>query len=1210
MASDPKANIQVGIRVRPLLPKEKLNGETEQWAVTPTSITQKDSKLVVTSSCYAFNYVFNQEVETQTIYDTLVKPMVVSSLEGYNATIFAYGQTCSGKTFTIRGEEGGQHGLIGLAIDEISQAITENSGQEEFTVRASYLEIYNEVITDLLNPSKGDLGIHESLSRGVFVDDLIERQCHDGSQLFDVFNDGEANRKYGSTKFNEHSSRSHTVFRVTLNHKKTDHVCKMGILNFVDLAGSERAGQGGAQGIRLKEAGFINKSLLTLGKVISELSRKQSHISFRESKLTRLLSSSLGGNSQTCILCTVSPNVVEETHLTLQFADRAMTITNRPKVNELVLGDDKELRIQYLTQVNEHLTQQLQLLQNSSSSSEDQSGGKMAELMGSYKYFKKRADEYLEELQKERAMQSQLKWELEVILNQNAALQASDKAHHSKIEELESNLNSLHQRFVAERSFAMREHERDMAELITYDDMEFVTVQLEEECQQKISQLEKELKTQISNKEAEIEELKASLDAKAAELEVFQQNHQMKMSLNQTQIQQLEENFKEQQQSMLSELESLRVQNSQMSVQPTEEMKLAIQALEQENNELKSSIKDSKHSVDELTQSSFDLKSELDQANNKIKTLEQENRELKATMEDNRQSIDHLTQLSSTMNAELYEANDKIKKLQSALDARNAEMEMLEINYKSQISSNQAQIKQLEEEKLLTNEVELQAMEEQKQILQLQLEQEKRNSQTLEQENRELKSNVEDSRLSINHLMQLSSSLKNEVVEANDKIREVVKERDQLQLAVRDHSELETLEQENRELKSSVEDSRRSIDHLTQLSSTITNELNLANDKIKELVKERDQLQLAVQDHSELETLEQENRELKATMEDSRQSIGRLTQLSSTMNAELDEANDKIEKLKLELKDSNLLLEVRMKKIDHITDVCRETEDELYEANDKIEVLEQENKELKLSVGNSRQAIDQLTQQSSGLMNLKSDLEKANDKIRLLEQEVFEKIDSLQKLDQEVKEANMLLEAKQKKLDHCTDICTETETELYEASDKIEELNGELAKFSNRCAELQKHNQELEKQVNDKKAKPQDQDETEYLQSKISYLESNITKLKRDNVNTKREVREWEMEAKKHRKEISTLKLKVECLETNSQEGYSYSSERLKEQVGVVEAGMFWAVQGENATLKAEKENAIVQYEKIKKELLRIRGERDSVTKKYRALAEKNSQHV
>ncbi|GFY41219.1 kinesin-like protein KIF17 [Trichonephila inaurata madagascariensis] len=291
---------------------------------------------------FTFDGAYFIDSTTEQIYNEIVYPIVESVTEGYNGTVFAYGQTGCGKSFTMQGipHPASQKGIIPRAFEHIFEAIstTENT---KFLVHASYLEIYNEEIRDLLGKEvKKKLELKEHPDKGVYVAGLSLHPVHNTRECEEVMETGWKNRSVGATLMNADSSRSHSIFTIHLEMLEMENCgehIKQGKLNLVDLAGSERQAKTGATGDRLKEATKINLSLSALGNVISALvDGKSKHIPYRDSKLTRLLQDSLGGNTKTLMVACLSPadNNYDETLSTLRYANRAKNITNKPKVNE------------------------------------------------------------------------------------------------------------------------------------------------------------------------------------------------------------------------------------------------------------------------------------------------------------------------------------------------------------------------------------------------------------------------------------------------------------------------------------------------------------------------------------------------------------------------------------------------------------------------------------------------------------------------------------------------------------------------------------------------------------------------------------------------------------------------------------------------------------------------------------------------------------
>ena len=261
-------------------------------------------------------------------------------LNGYNGTVFAYGQTGAGKSYTMMGadiEDEDQRGIIPRIVEQMFRSIMQSPNNIEYTVRVSYMEIYMERIRDLLVPQNDNLPVHEEKSRGVYVKGLLEIYVSSEQEVYEVMRRGGNSRATAATNMNQESSRSHSIFVITITQKNVETgSAKSGQLFLVDLAGSEKVGKTGASGQTLEEAKKINKSLSALGMVINSLTDgKSTHVPYRDSKLTRILQESLGGNSRTTLIINCSPSTYNEaeTISTLRFGMRAKTIKNKAKIN-------------------------------------------------------------------------------------------------------------------------------------------------------------------------------------------------------------------------------------------------------------------------------------------------------------------------------------------------------------------------------------------------------------------------------------------------------------------------------------------------------------------------------------------------------------------------------------------------------------------------------------------------------------------------------------------------------------------------------------------------------------------------------------------------------------------------------------------------------------------------------------------------------------
>ncbi|KAJ6923820.1 hypothetical protein NC652_017209 [Populus alba x Populus x berolinensis] len=297
--------------------------------------------------------VFGPTTTTRHVYDVAAQHVVSGAMEGINGTIFAYGVTSSGKTHTMHGDQRSP-GIIPLAVKDAFSIIQETPNRE-FLLRVSYLEIYNEVVNDLLNPAGQNLRIRED-AQGTFVEGIKEEVVLSPAHALSLIAAGEEHRHVGSTNFNLLSSRSHTIFTLTVEsslygENSEGEAVNLSQLSLIDLAGSESS-KAETTGMRRKEGSYINKSLLTLGTVISKLTdERAAHIPYRDSKLTRLLQSSLSGHGRVSLICTVTPSSSssEETHNTLKFAHRAKHIEIQAAQNKII--DEKSLIKKYQNEI-------------------------------------------------------------------------------------------------------------------------------------------------------------------------------------------------------------------------------------------------------------------------------------------------------------------------------------------------------------------------------------------------------------------------------------------------------------------------------------------------------------------------------------------------------------------------------------------------------------------------------------------------------------------------------------------------------------------------------------------------------------------------------------------------------------------------------------------------------------------------------------------
>ncbi|KAE9612953.1 hypothetical protein Lal_00027302 [Lupinus albus] len=339
--------ILVSVRLRPLNDKELARKDVSEWECTNdttiicrNNLSASDRSLYPTA--YSFDRVFRGDCSTRQVYEEAAKEVALSVVSGINSSIFAYGQTSSGKTYTMSG-------ITDYAVEDIYNYIYKHP-ERQFVLKFSAIEIYNESVRDLLSADSSPLRLLDDPERGTVIEKLIEETLRDWNHFTELIAFCETQRQIGETTLNDASSRSHQILRLTiessaLEFRGNDKCSSLAAsVNFVDLAGSERVSQTNSAGTRLKEGCHINRSLLTLGTVIRKLSKgRNGHIPFRDSKLTRILQSSLGGNARSAIICTMSParSHVEQTRNTLLFACCAKEVATNAQVNVVV--SDKAL---------------------------------------------------------------------------------------------------------------------------------------------------------------------------------------------------------------------------------------------------------------------------------------------------------------------------------------------------------------------------------------------------------------------------------------------------------------------------------------------------------------------------------------------------------------------------------------------------------------------------------------------------------------------------------------------------------------------------------------------------------------------------------------------------------------------------------------------------------------------------------------------------
>ncbi|KAM7519782.1 hypothetical protein LguiB_018744 [Lonicera macranthoides] len=558
-----KGNIRVFCRCRPLNKAEALAG----YSTVVDFDTAKDGELGIlsggsTKKTFKFDRVYTPKDDQVDVFAD-ASPMVISVLDGYNVCIFAYGQTGTGKTFTMEGNEENR-GVNYRTLEELFKIAKERSETFTYDISVSVLEVYNEQIRDLLATSPSSKKLEIKQASGLHhIPGIVEAKVENIKEVWNVLQAGSSARAVGSNNVNEHSSRSHCMLCIMVRAKNLiNGECTKSKLWLVDLAGSERLAKTDAQGDRLKEAQNINRSLSALGDVISALANKSTHIPYRNSKLTHLLQDSLGGDSKTLMFVQISPseNDVSETLSSLNFATRVQGIELGPIRKQIDTSEIQKLKLM-LDRARQDCK------------SKEESVRKLEESLQNTENKAKSKDQiYKNQQEKIKELEGQL--ELKTTLHIQSEKQVSHLSERLKGKE---EVGSSLQQKVKELEYKLRE--REQLESTTY--------------QQKVRELEDKLKAEVQ----EIELHSANLQHKVEELErkLKEQEQNSESSLLREKIKELEEKVKDQEQQ-LAHTHILDITNPSRSSPPEGK-----RAREESTNEAEHYILKSSNSINRQT---------------------------------------------------------------------------------------------------------------------------------------------------------------------------------------------------------------------------------------------------------------------------------------------------------------------------------------------------------------------------------------------------------------------------------------------------------------------------------------------------------------------------------------------------------------------------------------------------------------------------------
>ncbi|XP_069786091.1 kinesin-like protein KIF27 isoform X2 [Narcine bancroftii] len=854
--------VKAAVRIRPLLPKEILHKHQVCVRIVPNT----QQVVIGRDRAFTFDQVFGQKSSQEDVYSACVKPLVASAIEGYNATVFAYGQTGSGKTYTI----GGGHlasfsdelkGIIPRAINEIFQNITENHNID-YNVKVSYIEVYKEELRDLLEfqSTSKDIHIREDEKGNTVIIGAKECEIETPDEMMSLLEAGNAARHTGTTHMNEHSSRSHAIFTIYLNQKQSkkepqsnnnDNIEESQVsfqlisskFCFVDLAGSERVTKTRNTGERFKESIQINSGLLALGNVISALGdpkRKSMHIPYRDTKITRLLKDSLGGNAKTTMIACISPSSsnFDESLNTLKYANRARDIRNKPIVNydpDWDRIDEMEQQIKTLREALQN--QQMSLLTYANQTPQDLFSHdkkrihsleeKLAQLQMESYHYKHCIDEafhFLLEVRDTNSLKTSQQQKLKEWFNLVQELQ-SELADTSGVESLVGNEGQDSHHITI---FQLKKELKKCQDSLATDEELFSQKAVElKELQEKIQALEQE-------KEAFLETLRVSEERCCIQVHTSPHSYALDrvMAEFRTRSQMLVEYFEEQDEVLHHKLtddsedeeeekkkENTNVQPSRLSTNQlwTQKQACTISDIKlfkkdlivdnQEQNDngtyfepLKVLQKNSSSETDHLRQSQVlnmkKLKTvDMDVAHSKqkirelainirmkeelIKELVKTGKDAQAVNRQYYQKITHLEQEAEQAKTELSEAQKQLQKLENKELRDVAEKVKLQKEFRKKMESAKAKVQTLQKKQHETNKLFSMSTQSEKRLVQL-----SHNVESMKQQHQVLQKKLQEE-------SEKKRKLENEIQRDQQRIKELeVKHEQQLKLVKRKTNEI------------------------------------------------------------------------------------------------------------------------------------------------------------------------------------------------------------------------------------------------------------------------------------------------------------------------------------------------------------------------------------------------------------------------------------
>ncbi|XP_023387147.1 centromere-associated protein E isoform X3 [Pteropus vampyrus] len=1190
--------VAVCVRVRPLNSREEALGEATQvyWKTDNNAIYQVDG-----SKSFNFDRVFHSNETTKNVYEEIAVPIIDSAIQGYNGTVFAYGQTASGKTYTMMGSDD-YLGVIPRAIHDIFQKI-KKFPDREFLLRVSYMEIYNETITDLLcNTQKmKPLIIREDFNRNVYVSDLTEEVVYTPEMALKWITKGEKNRHYGITKMNQRSSRSHTIFRMILESREKgepsncEGSVKVSHLNLVDLAGSERAAQTGTEGMRLKEGCNINRSLFILGQVIKKLSDGQigGFINYRDSKLTRILQNSLGGNAKTRIICTITPVSFDETLSTLQFASTAKYMKNTPYVNEV--SSDEALLKRYRKEIID-LKKQLEevsLETRAQAMEKDQ----LAQLLEEKDLLQKVQIEKIQNLTRMLVTSSSLTSQQEL----KAKIKRRVTWCPGKINKMDSNYVN---EFNMPANITMKRHKAAVTIVGEIDESVCSEADVFSNTLDAVTETEWNPATKLlsqENLESELNSLRASYDNLVLDYEKLRrENEEMELKLKEKddldEFEALERKAeKDQENELSSKVDLLREKEEQIKElqkyiesQKSESMKMDLSySLENTNDlkQMKQSLVDAETvALDSKRESAF-LRSENLELKEKMKELESICKQMENDNQVYQSQLEAKEKMKVDLMKELQSSYNEITKLTSLIDGKvpkdllcNLELERkitnLQKELNKEIEVNEAlhkEVNLLSELKSLPSEVEMLRKEindKSEELYLITSEKDKLFSDVVYKESRiqDLLKDIEKTKddlatIQINYKSteQEFQNFKNHHIEFEQKYNMVLEEN------ARINQEIENLCKETQKLGLTFDALKVELSHKTQeLQQKTTESQEWLNEveKLKEQLESRDsRLQTVEREKTliteklqqtleEVRTLTQEKDDLKQLQESLQIERDQLqSDIQDTVNMNIDtqeQLRNALESLKQHQETINTL---KMKnseetsKTMHVEENIGEIKDEFQEEMvgiDKKQNLEGKKTQALIADGEDNELIEQqkkilsLIQEKNELQQMLESITAEKEQLKTdLRENIEMTIENQEELrilgDELKKQQEIVAQEKNHTIKKEKEI-SKTCEKLAEVEEKLKEKSQELQEKQQQLLSVQEEMSDMQKKMN----------EMQNLQNKLKNQELTLERLETEKLELVQKLHENYEEMKsitKERNDLKELQVSFET-ERNKLKGY------------------------------------------------------------------------